>query len=53
VQEFKRRRIDVKALLTGVVISPFADGDALQKANQWAEVRNHEYEVRRSALGIG
>lgn len=53
VREFKRRQIDVKALLTGVVISPFVGGDALQKAKQWAEVRKHEYEVRRSALAIG
>jgi len=27
--EFKRRRIEVKALLTGVVVSPFAEKDAL------------------------
>ncbi|HEY2011988.1 MAG TPA: hypothetical protein VGH38_00745, partial [Bryobacteraceae bacterium] len=53
VQEFKRRRIDVKALLTGMVISPFADGDTLQKAEQWAEVRKHEYKVRRLVLAIG
>jgi len=53
VQEFKRRRIDVKALLTGIVISPFAGGDALQKAKQWVEVRKYEYEVRRSILAIG
>jgi hypothetical protein len=52
VQEFKRRRIDVKALLTGVVISPFAADDALQKANQWRDVRRHEYDVRRSTLAI-
>jgi hypothetical protein len=53
VHDFKRRRIDVKALLTGVVVSPFADKDALAKAKQWAEVRKHEYEARRSNLAIG
>jgi hypothetical protein len=52
VHEFKRRRIDVNALLTGVVVSPFADDDALAKAKQWAEVRKHDYEVRRSKLVI-
>jgi hypothetical protein len=53
VYDFKRRRIDVKALLTGVVVSPFAETDALAKAKQWAEVRKHEYDVRRSNLAIG
>ena len=53
VYDFKRRRIDVRALLTGVVVSPFADKDTLAKAKQWAEVRKHEHEVRRSILAIG
>jgi hypothetical protein len=52
VQEFKRRRIDAKTLVTYIVISPFADGDALHKAEQWAEVRKHEYTVCRSVLAI-
>lgn len=53
VHEFKRRRVDVKALLTGVVVSPFADSEALQKAKVWVEVRKHDYEARRSVLAIG
>jgi hypothetical protein len=52
VYDFKRRRIDLKALLTGVVVSPFADRDALANAKQWVEVRKHEYDVRRSNLAI-
>jgi hypothetical protein len=52
VHAFKRRRIELGALLTGVVISPFADQDALAKAKQWVSVRKHEY-VRRSVLAIG
>jgi hypothetical protein len=53
VYDFKRRRIDVRTLLTGVVVSPFADKNALAKAKQWAEMRKHEYVVRRSILAIG
>jgi len=52
VSDFKRRRIDAKALLTGVVVSPFADKGALAEAKQWTEVRRHEYEVQRSVLAI-
>lgn len=53
VHDFKRRRIDVNALLTGVVVSPFAESSTLAKAKQWAEVRNHEYDIRRSILAVG
>jgi len=53
VQDFKRRRIDLKGLLTGVVVSPFADEDTLAKAQQWSKVGQPEYEVRPSILAIG
>ncbi len=50
VQDFKRRRIEAESLITAVVVSPFADSDALQRATQWAEVRKHGYDVRPSFL---
>lgn len=53
VREFKRRRIDTKELLTGIVVSPFANNEILQKAKEWAKVREHGFDVRRSVLAIG
>jgi hypothetical protein len=53
VHECKRRRIDAKELITGVVVSPFAGDEALQKAKEWVKAREHKYEVRRSNLAIG
>jgi len=53
VPDFKRRRIDLKALLIAIVVSPFASGDLLEAAKAWAEARNHSLQVRRSTLAIG
>jgi hypothetical protein len=52
VANFKRRRIDTKALITGVIVSPFAETEVYEKARQWVEVRKHSYSVERSALAI-
>jgi hypothetical protein len=52
VHEFKRRRIDLTALITGLVVSPWATQEVFEKAKQWVQVKNHSYEVRRSNLAI-
>jgi hypothetical protein len=52
IPEFKRRRIDLKALITGLVVSPWATEEIFETAKQWVQVKNHSYEVRRSNLAI-
>jgi hypothetical protein len=52
VPKFKRRRLDLKALITGVVVSPFATNEVFEKAKQWVHVKKHACEVRRSNLAI-
>jgi len=50
VHEFKRRRIDLKALITGIVVSPWATKEVFEAVKQWVQVKNHSYEVRQSDL---
>jgi hypothetical protein len=52
VPEFKRRRIDLQKLITGIVVSPWATDDFMEMAKSWAKVKNHQYEVPRSHLAI-
>jgi hypothetical protein len=52
VHEFKRRRIDLKALITGIVVSPWATKQVFETVQQWVNVKNHSYEVRQSNLKI-
>lgn len=53
VPDFKRRRIDLKALVTGVVVSPWATNETYEIAAQWAKLRLPEVLARRSVLAIG
>ena len=53
MREFKWRRIDLKALLIGVVVSPFAGDSAIETARHWGNVRKLECEPRQSSLKIG
>jgi len=52
VHDFKRRRVDLKALITGVVVSPWAAKEVFGKVEHWIQVKNHSCEVRRSNLAI-
>jgi len=50
VPEFKRRRIDLKALLTGIVVGPWATEDEYNEVKLWAKVKNFGCPVTRSEL---
>jgi hypothetical protein len=50
VPKCKRRRIDLKALVTGVVISPWASEELCNEVKLWAKLKNHSYPVRVSEL---
>jgi hypothetical protein len=52
VHEFKRRRVDLKKLITGIVVSPWATNDVLEMAESWVKAKNHTCEIRRSTLAI-
>jgi hypothetical protein len=52
VHEFKRRRIDLTALITGIVVSPWAKPQVLETVRQWVRAKNHTYLVQRSNLAI-
>ena len=53
VHGYKRRRIDVTALVTGVVVSPLATDEVLGVVKHWVQVKKHSYDVRLSNLTIG
>lgn len=50
VPDCKRRRIDLKALLTGVVISPWASEKLSGEVKLWVRVKRHSYPVKASEL---
>jgi hypothetical protein len=50
VPDCKRRRVDLKALLTGVVISPWASEELCDEVKLWVKVKGHSYPVRVSEL---
>lgn len=52
VHPFKRRRVDLKALICGIVVSPWASEEVFEKVKAWVRVKNHSYEVGRSNLAI-
>lgn len=50
VPDSKRRRIDVKKLITGVVISPWAEDDTVQEVELWLRYRGLPTSARKSQL---
>jgi hypothetical protein len=50
VHEFKRRRIDLKALVTEVRLSPWANEEELEEAKTWVKGKNLSCPVSRSDL---
>lgn len=50
IPDCKRRRIDLKALLTGIVISPWASEDVVEEVKLWVKLKGHSYPVERSEL---
>jgi hypothetical protein len=50
VHEFKRRRIDLKALVSEVRLSPWATRDEFEKVETWARARNFPCLVTNSDL---
>jgi hypothetical protein len=50
VHECKRRRIDLKALVTEVRVSPWVTQEDWEEANAWVKVKNFSCPVTRSDL---
>ncbi|HVZ17078.1 MAG TPA: hypothetical protein VG897_08175, partial [Terriglobales bacterium] len=50
VPECKRRRIDLRSLLTGVVISPWAEADVVDEINLWISAKRLPVTATRSEL---
>lgn len=50
VPDFKRRRIDLKKLITGVVISPWAENDTEEEIEIWLRHKGFPILPRRSEL---
>ena len=50
VHECKRRRIDLKALVTEVRLSPWATKDEFEEVNTWVKCKNFPCLVTRSDL---
>jgi hypothetical protein len=50
VHDFKRRRIDVNALLTGIVVSPWASDDVFEEVKLWAKLKSFSCPVNPSPL---
>lgn len=50
VKECKRRRIAVKDLLTGVVVSPWASEATMEEVVLWLKAKGHSFEARFSEL---
>jgi hypothetical protein len=50
VHEFKRRRVDLKVLVTEVRLSPWATGEELEEVKTWVKGKNFSCPVRRSDL---
>ena len=50
-QDHKRRRIDLKALIEGIVMSPWASPDVLKEVkDDWVRIKGHSYPVTDSSL---
>lgn len=50
VPDSKRRRIDLRTLITDVVISPWAEPDAVQEIEHWLRAKGFPILARRSEL---
>jgi hypothetical protein len=50
VPDSKRRRIDLRTLITGVVISPWAEPDAVEEIGHWLSAKGFPMSARRSEL---
>lgn len=42
VPDCKRRRVDLRALITGIVISPWAERDALEEIRLWSKLKGFD-----------
>lgn len=50
VPECKRRRIDLRSLMTGVVISPWAETDAVEEIELWVKFKGFPGSLQHSEL---
>jgi len=50
VPDFKRRRVDLKVFVTGVVVGPWATDDQYEEVKLWAKVKGCDLPVTRSEL---
>jgi hypothetical protein len=50
VHEFKKRRIDLKALVNGVVVSPWASQEVVQKVETWVRIKQPQCAIRPSGV---
>ena len=50
VPDCKRRRVNLRDLIRGVVISPWAEPDAVDEINIWLQMRGFPVSAQRSAL---
>jgi hypothetical protein len=50
VPEFTRRRIDLRSLVTDVVISPWAEADAVEEIELWVQLKGFPASSRHSDL---
>jgi hypothetical protein len=50
VKDFKRRRIDLKALVTGFVVSPWASKEVYEEVQQWVKRKQFSLPVSWSSL---
>ena len=53
VHDFKKRRIDLKALINGVVVSPWASQEVIEAVETWVRIRQPQCEIRRSSVRPG
>jgi hypothetical protein len=50
VHPFKRRRIDLKSLVTEIVIGPEATEQEIEEINLWNNVKGFSFPIKRSSL---
>jgi hypothetical protein len=50
VHECKRRRVDMRSLVTDVVISPWAEEDAVEEIKLWVQTKGFPHSARGSEL---
>ena len=53
IPECKRRRIDLRSLITGVVISPWAEADAAEEIKLWVRLKRFPDSAKHSELTSG